>query len=101
MEPTLQPINDLIRAGAQPKSPQPALASKEMFLKLLVAQMRNQNPLKPLDGTEFVTQLAQFTGLEQMIAMREQLEAIHQAVTELAVQPEPSDTSAAPQSTNP
>jgi len=35
------------------------------FLKLLVAQMQNQNPLQPMDNLEFTSQLAQFSALEQ------------------------------------
>jgi flagellar hook assembly protein FlgD len=53
-----------------------ALATKETFLTLLVAQIKNQNPLNPADGTEFLTQLAQFTQLEQLISIREELEAM-------------------------
>ena len=52
------------------------LVGKDDFLKLLVAQIRNQNPLSPADGVEFLTQLAQFTQLEQLIAIRVQLEAL-------------------------
>ncbi len=54
--------------------------TKEMFLKLLVAQIRNQNPLDPADGVEFLSQLAEFSGLEQMIAIRGELEAIRRAL---------------------
>lgn len=54
--------------------------SKEMFLKLLVAQIRNQNPLRPADGIEFLSQLAEFSSLEQMMAIRSELEAIRQAL---------------------
>ena len=52
------------------------LVGKDDFLRLLVAQIRNQNPLNPADGVEFLTQLAQFTQLEQLIAIRTQLEAL-------------------------
>lgn len=34
------------------------------FLKLLMAQMRNQNPMEPQNGTEFMTQIAQFSQLD-------------------------------------
>lgn len=39
---------------------------KEAFLQLLVCQMQNQDPLNPQDDTQFVTQLATFSQLEQM-----------------------------------
>lgn len=52
------------------------LQQKETFLKLLVAQIKNQNPLNPADGTQFVSQLAQFSELEQIMQMRSDLEAI-------------------------
>jgi flagellar basal-body rod modification protein FlgD len=39
---------------------------KEDFLKLLILQMQNQDPLEPMKNEEFVAQLAQFNSLEQM-----------------------------------
>lgn len=39
---------------------------KEAFLKLLVTQLANQNPLNPVEDKEFIAQLAQFSELEQM-----------------------------------
>lgn len=43
------------------------------FLKILVTQLSNQDPLKPMDNQEFVTQLAQFTSLEQTQEMNDKL----------------------------
>jgi flagellar basal-body rod modification protein FlgD len=50
---------------------------KDEFLKLLVAQLKNQDPMNPLDNDQFITQLATFSSLEQLIS-------INEAVTELA-----------------
>src|SRR5438445_11022844 len=52
------------------------LANEQTFLQLLVAQLKNQNPAQPMDGTTFVTQLAQFSELEQSLASRQDLDAI-------------------------
>jgi flagellar basal-body rod modification protein FlgD len=41
------------------------LASENVFLQLLVAQLKNQDPEQPTDGTQFVTELAQFTTLQE------------------------------------
>lgn len=39
---------------------------KDDFLKMLVTQLQNQDPLKPMDDTSFIAQMAQFSSLEQM-----------------------------------
>lgn len=39
-------------------------SDKDMFMRLMLAQLQNQNPLQPQDGAEFVAQLAQFTQVE-------------------------------------
>lgn len=54
-----------------------AMANQDVFMKLLVAELKNQNPLNPADGTEFMSQLTQFSELEQMVGSRKELEAIH------------------------
>jgi flagellar basal-body rod modification protein FlgD len=52
--------------------------NKQTFLQLLVAQIKNQNPLNPTDGTQFLSQLAQFSELEQMINVNTNLQTIQQ-----------------------
>ena len=66
-------------AGATAPAGADQTVNKETFLKLLVAQINNQNPLAPTDSVQFLTQLAQFSELEQLIGMRQDLEAIRKS----------------------
>jgi flagellar basal-body rod modification protein FlgD len=87
---TISPVNGATNAPPTATSTQTnslaassgtdALANEQTFLKLLVAQMQHQDPTQPQDGTQFVTQLAQFSSLEQQIAMRQDLDAISKPV---------------------
>lgn len=65
---------------------------KDDFMQLLIAQLKNQDPMKPMEDKEFVTQLAQFSSLEaieKMTARMEELtgsQALVQAATLLGKQ---------------
>src|SRR5258708_32858085 len=47
--------------------------NSDTFLKLLVEQLKHQDPLAPQDGTQFVAQLAQFSSLDQLVSMNQEL----------------------------
>lgn len=51
---------------SQSQSSPAGIANESTFLTLLVTQLKNQDPLSPTDSTQFVSQLAQFSSLEQL-----------------------------------
>lgn len=52
---------------------------QQEFLHLLVTQMRNQDPMNPLDGAEFAAQLAQFNTVEQLIGVNDELKMLKES----------------------
>ncbi len=52
---------------------------QDEFLQLLVTQMRNQDPMKPMSDTEFIAQMAQFSNLEQTKAMSSDIAQLRQS----------------------
>jgi len=61
---------------------EPGALGKEDFLTLLIAQLSHQDPMKPTDPTEFVTQLSQFSSLEQLVNIKSGLDLL--AITQTA-----------------
>ena len=57
--------------------------TKNMFLQLLVAQIKNQDPMSPTDGVQFLTQLAQFQQLEQSMNSGQDLSAIRTGIEQI------------------
>ncbi|MCC9020777.1 flagellar hook assembly protein FlgD [Bacillus nakamurai] len=64
-------VNSAAASGAAAKSATAANSStnlgKDEFLKILMTQVRNQDPLNPVDDKEFISQMATFSSLEQMM----------------------------------
>ena len=69
-------IGSVASAGATSLTSESSMVGKEDFLKLLVTQLQYQDPLNPAESTEFTAQLAQFSALEQMTNVNENLEYI-------------------------
>jgi flagellar basal-body rod modification protein FlgD len=57
------------------------LGNEDTFLQLLVAQIQNQDPTNPIDSTTFLTQLASFSQLEQLIGIRQDVQQLDTSVT--------------------
>ncbi len=60
-----------------------AASDQDMFLQLLVSQLENQDPLNPVDGTTFVTQLAEFQQLDTSISTGSDVSSILQDLNTL------------------
>ncbi|MBO9713501.1 flagellar hook assembly protein FlgD [Sphingomonas sp.] len=71
--PTTAPTSNTSQAGAASTALD---ANFDMFLKLLTAQMQNQDPLDPMDTAQYTQQLVQYSQVEQSIASNKNLESI-------------------------
>jgi flagellar basal-body rod modification protein FlgD len=78
-------VSDLSALAMPPSAADAAQGQAELgrtdFLRMLVAQLENQDPLNPQDGTEFTAQLAQFSQLEQLISMRTSVDDLVKSLT--------------------
>src|SRR5690349_10981957 len=83
---TTAPVNDPLAAyAAQTQAARDAATTKkknpnelgiEQFLTLMTAQLKNQDPMKPLEGTEFISQLATFGTVSGVQGMQTSLETL-------------------------
>ena len=102
MSPISQPTTSSATASGASQSSPAATASpstavtKNMFLQLLVAQLKNQDPLNPSDPAQFMSQLAQFQQLEQSMNTGQDITAIRGDLDKLT--PTGSPAATAPQS---
>jgi len=91
-------VPDTAPKAAAAKPDTSAATSQSVFLQLLVAQLKNQDPESPADGTQFVTQLAQFTTLEQTTQSRSDLDQMLKVMQTVPAAPAATGTAATSQS---
>ncbi len=71
---SVNPVGSSSQASTAAASSSALAQNFDAFLMLLTTQLKNQDPLSPLESTEFVTQLVQFSAVEQAIHQRQSLE---------------------------
>jgi len=57
------------------------LGNESTFLQLLVSQIQNQDPTQPMDSSTFLTQLAEFSSVEQLIGIRQDVAELDPSTT--------------------
>lgn len=81
---TVAPVTNPAAGAAPSQTEKPQIGEEfNSFLKLLTAQLRNQDPLAPLDSTQFVEQLATFSSLEQNVKSNSSLDVIAAKMSDL------------------
>jgi flagellar basal-body rod modification protein FlgD len=85
MTPGISSNNSSGAGQSTPAAAPNTAVNKNMFLQLLVAQLRNQDPMSPSDGTQFIGQLAEFQQLEQSVNSGQDIAAIRQDLDQLVL----------------
>lgn len=63
-----------------PQKPKSGTLGKDDFLKILITQLKNQDPTQPLQDKEFIVQMAQFSSVEQLNNMANELKSLRQSL---------------------
>jgi flagellar basal-body rod modification protein FlgD len=68
--------NNALTSALSSSSSSSSLVSEQAFLQLLITQLQNQDPTNPADPTQFVSQLASFSSLEQMTQLNTNMTSV-------------------------
>jgi flagellar basal-body rod modification protein FlgD len=73
-------LEAVLPTGSQDIKKEDDPLGRDAFLKMLLAQLQHQDPLNPMEGADFSSQLAQFSSLEQLFNVNDHLESISTSV---------------------
>ena len=73
---SLDALSNSYKSNEKSKAEREDALGTDAFLKMLVAQLQNQDPLSPMDGTDFSAQLAQFSQLEQLMNLNDSMDTL-------------------------
>ncbi len=76
----ITPTNQAIASAQANESRSLVTSDFETFLRMMTAQIQNQDPLNPMDSTEFATQLATFSGVEQQVRTNDLLVGLRESM---------------------
>lgn len=62
------------------KSTESKVLGQDEFLKILIAQLQNQDPMQPMQDRDFIAQMAQFSSVEQMMSMANEIQLLRQSM---------------------
>ena len=65
-ESQIKKLNEISKDAANETRKKSQVLDKDAFLKLMMTQLQNQNPLSPTDNAEYMNQMAQFSSVEQL-----------------------------------
>ncbi len=77
VNPILNNVSNAYQSNSEDKQAKSDALGRDAFLTMLIAQLKNQDPLNPMEGTEFSSQLAQFSQLEQLMNIDESLKGMN------------------------
>ena len=72
----VSPVSGSTQAVAASQTDASNMLNYDTFLQILVTEMKNQDPTEPMDATQYVSQLASFSNVEQSIQMNNKLEVL-------------------------